>query len=74
MTKRLIRIRNHARRIKRHEKRLKERARRSVLKRQDWFVVRDKDGGQFCIDWHKRMNEPGRFFLRYKRKRVKEEK
>lgn len=71
MTKWLRRIGNHARRIKRHEKRLKERARRSVLKKQDWFVLRDKDGGQVCIDWHKRPDEPGRFFVRYKRKRVK---
>lgn len=70
-TKRLRRIGNRARRIKRHEKRLKERARRSVLKRQDWFVLRDKDGGQVCIDWHKRLDEAGRFFVRYKRKRVR---
>ena len=70
-TKWLRRIENHARRIKRHEKRLKERARRSVLKKQNWFVVRDKDGGQVCIDWHKQPNEPGRFFVRYKRKRIK---
>lgn len=67
----LRRIGSHARRIKRHEKRLKERARRSVLKKQDWFVLRDKDGGQVCIDWHKRPDEPGRFFVRYKRKRVR---
>ena len=71
-TKWLRRIGNHARRIKRHEKRLQERARRSVLKRQDWFVLRDKDGGQVCIDWHKRLDEPGRFFVRYKRKRVRQ--
>lgn len=69
-TKWLRRIGNHARRIKRHEKRLKERARRSALKQQDWFVLRDKDGGQFCIDLHKRPDEEGRFFVRYKRKRV----
>lgn len=73
-TKWLRRIGNHARRIKRHEKRLQERARRSVLKKQEWFVLRDKDGGQFCIDWHKRPREAGRFFIRYKRKRVKGEK
>lgn len=72
-TKWLRRIGNHARRIKRHEKRLKERVRRSVLKQQDWFVLRDKDGGQLCIDWHKRLDEPRRFFVRYKRKRVKGE-
>ena len=71
MTKWLRRIGNRARRIKRHEKRLQERARRSVLKRQDWFVLRDKDGGQVCIDWHKRPDEPGRLFVRYKRKRVR---
>lgn len=71
-TKWLRRIRNKARRIKRHEKRLQERARRSVLKQQDWFVLRDKDGGQACIDWHKRMDEPGWFFVRYKRKRVRQ--
>lgn len=70
--KRLRRIGNHARRIKRHERRLQERARQSVLKQQDWFVLRDKDGGQVCIDWHKRLNEPGRFFVRYKRKRVRQ--
>lgn len=70
MKKQLRRIGNHARRIKRHEKRLQERARRSVLKQQDWFVLRDKDGGQVCIDWHKRPDEPGRLFVRYKRKRV----
>lgn len=64
------RLDNKGRRIRRHEKRLKERARRSVLKQRDWFVLRDKDGGQVCIDWHKRRNEPGRFFVRYKRKRV----
>ena len=74
MKKWLRRIGNHARRIKRHEKRLKERARRSILKQQDWFVLRDKDGGQVCIDWHKRPDEAGRFFIRYKRKRVKGEK
>lgn len=74
MTKWRRRIGNRARRIKRHEKRLKERARRSVLKRRDWFVLRDKDGGQVCVDWHKRPDEPGRFFIRYKRKRVKGEK
>lgn len=72
-TKWLRRIGNHARRIKRHEKRLKERTRRSVLKKQDWFVLRDKDGGQVCIDWHKRLNESGRFFVRYKRRRVRTE-
>ena len=71
MTKWLRRIGNHARRIKRHEKRLMERARRSVLKQKDWFVLRDKDGGQVCVDWHKQLNEPGRFFIRYKRKRVR---
>lgn len=71
-TKWLKRIGNHARRIKRHEKRLQERARRSVLKRQDWFVLRDKDGGQVCIDWHKQRDELGRFFVRYKRKRVRQ--
>ncbi len=69
-TKWLRRIRNHARRIKRHEKRLKERARRSVLKQKEWFVLRDKDGGQFCVDWHKRPHEAGHFFIRHKRKRV----
>lgn len=73
-TKWLRRIGNHARRIKRHEKRLEERARRSVLKKQEWFVLRDKNGGQFCVDWHKRPREAGRFFIRYKRKRVKGEK
>lgn len=62
---------NHALRIKRHEKRLQERARRSVLKQRDWFVLRDKDGGQVCVDWHKRPYEPGRIFVRYKRKRVR---
>lgn len=67
------RVRNHHKRIHRHEKRLKERARRSVLKQKDWFVLRDKDGGQVCIDWHKRPREAGRFFIRYKRKRVKGE-
>lgn len=70
-TKWLRRIGNHARRIKRHEKRLKERARRSVLKKRDWLVLRDKDGGQVCIDWHRRPDEQGRFFVRYKRKRVR---
>lgn len=70
-TKWLRRIGNHARRIKRHEKRLKERARRSIMKQKDWFVLRDKDGGQVCVDWHKRLNEPGRFFVRYKRKRAR---
>lgn len=66
------RLDNKGRRISRHEKRLKERARRSVLKQRDWFVLRDKDGGQFCIDLHKRLDEPGRFFLRYKRRRVRQ--
>lgn len=73
-TKWLRRIGNHARRIKRHEKRLKERARRSIMKQQDWFVLRDKDGGQVCIDWHKRPRKQGWIFVRYKRKRIKGEK
>ena len=64
------RLNNKGTRIRHHEIRMKDRARRSVLKKQDWFVLRDKDGGQVCIDWHKRPDEEGRFFIRYKRKRV----
>lgn len=66
------RLDNKGRRIRRHEIRLKERARRSVLKQKHWFVLRDKDGGQVCIDWHKRPREQGWIFVRYKRKRVRQ--
>ena len=61
---------NHKKRIKRHEIRLKERVRRARLKGKKWIVLRDKDGGQICINIWSHSCEKGWLMIRQNRKVV----
>lgn len=58
-------------RLARHGRRLKEKIRRARLKGREWAVLRDKDGGQVCLDLRKRMGESGWMFIRKNRRRVR---